>query len=186
MRSWAFFETLAGIFSVLGRPVCVAGPRGDIRTWLTLSGMAKPNGDLLGTLAEAIRWRPLPLLQRSIEAAGVAGRVALMPHPKVSRAAEEIPRLDRRPTPIVNRRPYPGSPIPLVFVRCPLSLSETPLADIDPPPKRGADTHDTLARIGVDVAADSGVVPYPPDKPFPVWLLSFVRWGYFAWKSGNI
>jgi hypothetical protein len=71
-------------------------------------------------------------------------------------------------------------------VRNPIRLSSTPLRDVGPPPVRGTHTAELLGRIGVDLPAGSGVVPYPPDKPLLAWLLGVARWGYFAWKSGNI
>jgi hypothetical protein len=40
--------------------------------------------------------------------------------------------------------------------------------------------------VGVAVPEGEGVIPYPPNKPFLPWLLSFIRWGYFAWRSGSI
>ena len=43
-----------------------------------------------------------------------------------------------------------------------------------------------VSLVGVDVPEGTGVIPYPPDKPFIVWLVTVIRWGWFAWRSGNI
>lgn len=85
----------------------------------------------------------------------------------------------------VRKRAFPGVPEPLTFVRNPTRLSLTPLADIAPPPVRGADTREVLGRIGAPIPDGGGAVPYPGNKPLLSWAASFVRWGYFAWRSGN-
>jgi hypothetical protein len=131
-------------------------------------------------------WRPVGSWRRSLEAARLGHRVALMPHPTISRIAEQIREYDSRPAPAVERRLFPGSPRELAFVRNPIRLSLTPLCEIDPPPVRGSDTAELLGLIGVELPAGAGIVPYPPDQPLLTWLLGFVRWGYFAWRSGNI
>jgi hypothetical protein len=67
-----------------------------------------------------------------------------------------------------------------------MHLSETPVVDVAPPPVRGANTRGVMREIGVEVAEGAGVVPYPKNKNLALWLASFLRWGYFAWRSGNI
>ncbi|PKP63999.1 MAG: hypothetical protein CVT86_03920 [Alphaproteobacteria bacterium HGW-Alphaproteobacteria-8] len=67
-----------------------------------------------------------------------------------------------------------------------MHLSRTPVVDVAPPPVRGADTREFLATVGIEVSEGEGEVPYPKNKPLALWLASFARWGYFAWRSGNI
>jgi hypothetical protein len=67
-----------------------------------------------------------------------------------------------------------------------MHLFGTPVVDVLPPPERGADTREFLGALGMDVPEGEGVVPYPKNKPLVLWLASFFRWGYFAWRSGNI
>jgi len=179
-------QVVAGIASARGRPVCVTGPRRDIHRWLEHAGIACHDDDVVAALADGLRWHSVSHWQRSLNDAGLGDRVALVPNPRIGRAVEEIAELDPRPAAIVRRRNFPGAPHPLTFVGCPLRLSSTPLADIGPPPLRGTHTRDVLGRVGVDVPRDTGLIAYPPEKPFLLWLLSFIRWGYFAWKSGNI
>jgi hypothetical protein len=168
------------------RPVVVAGPRTELARWAGASGTGSRSNDLLAAATRRLRWRSLSHWRRSLAKAGVEQQVALMPHPAIARITEEACAYDPRPAPIVRRRSFPGSPRPLAFVRSPLRLSRTPLADIEPPPVRGFHTREVMARIGVDVPPDSGVVPYPPELPFLKWLATLLRWGYFAWRSGNI
>jgi crotonobetainyl-CoA:carnitine CoA-transferase CaiB-like acyl-CoA transferase len=124
--------------------------------------------------------------QQSLVDAGVQDSVAILAYPSIRRSVEDIRRFDRRPQPAIRKRRYPGTPQDLVFVANPTQLSLTPLADVAPPPERGADTFEVLRQAGIDVPPGSGPIPYPPNKSLPVWLGSFIRWGYFAWKSGNI
>jgi hypothetical protein len=51
---------------------------------------------------------------------------------------------------------------------------------------RGGDTREVLARIGEAPDDKDSVIPYPEPKPLLVWLGTLLRWGYFAWRSGNI
>ena len=61
-----------------------------------------------------------------------------------------------------------------------------PRGEVDPPPVRGQNTREVLARVGEQVPEGTGLIPYPPNKPFLAWLGNVIRWGYFAWRSGNI
>ncbi len=88
--------------------------------------------------------------------------------------------------PAVFQRDYPGCPAPLTFVRSPIRLSKTPLRDVPATPVRGGHTREFLARVGVEVPEGAGVIPYPQNRPFLVWLMGLLRWGYFAWRSGNL
>jgi crotonobetainyl-CoA:carnitine CoA-transferase CaiB-like acyl-CoA transferase len=179
-------ELLSGMGSALGRPVVVAGSRAELARWAGALRTGNGSSDVVAAATRALRWRRLSDWRRSLANAGVGQRVALMPHPAIARIADEAGAFDPRPAPIVRRRSFPGSPRPLAYVRCPLRLSRTPLADIEPPPVRGFHTREVLARIGVDVPPDTGVVHYPPELPLLKWLATVLRWGYFAWRSGNI
>ncbi len=183
-------EVVAGVLSALTGSVCLAGPRRDLRRWLAHQGWAGNGHALEGRELEAAAehfssWS-LRRWTRSLEEAGVSERVALLPYPRIRRLVGELPRVDPRPRPFLRRRPYPGCEQPLAFLRLPLNLSVSPLPEIDPPALRGGDSEEILGRIGEAVAREAGAVPYPPNKPLLVWLGSVIRWGYFAWKSGNI
>ena len=183
-------EVVAGIFFTLSGYACLCGPRRDLRTWLTRSGLYSQAeasvGDVLELARKKLYRRPMGHWQRTVMEAGVQDSVALLPYPAIRHIVEEVTRYDSRPTPIIRRRDYPGSPQALTFVGSPVRMSLTQLADVATPPERGADTHAVLAEVGIDVPAGSGVIPYPEGKSLPIWLASFIRWGYFAWKSGNI
>lgn len=183
-------EVVAGLVRTLDARVCLAGPRRDLRRWMEHAGLLTEadidEGQELERLGRRLVRRTLAHWQRSLIEAGVQDRVGLMPYPAIRRAVEDMRKTDPRPEPLIRRRAYPGSPRELTFVKSPVRLSLTPLCDIAPPPQRGADTRAVLEAAGLDVPAGSGPIPYPPPRSLPVWLASFLRWGYFAWKSGNI
>jgi len=183
-------EVVAGIFWTLGSFACLCGPRADLRCWLQRSGLDQGKGTLPGQELELagkrLYRRTVASWQRSLVEAGVQDTVAIIPYPNIRHIVQEIRRFDPRPEPIIRKREFPGSPQPLTFVGNPIRMSLTPMAKIETPPQRGADTSEVLGQIGVQLAPGSGIISYPPNKSLPVWLASFVRWGYFAWKSGNI
>ncbi len=183
-------EVIAGVFWALGGLVMLAGPRGDLRRWLRHIGLVREGeaveGRELELVERALLFRPLAHWRRTVVEAGVADTVALLSYPSVRAVIKEIRRTDPRPKPMVRKRDFPGCPQQLTFVANPVRMSATPLRDVAPPPERGGDTDEVLGQLGVAVAPGAGVQRYPPNKPLPVWLASFIRWGYFAWKSGNI
>ena len=183
-------EVIADIFWTLGGSVCLCGPRQDLRRWLRHAGLARGENELRGRELELagkhLYRRPISWWQRSLVKAGVSDTVCLLPYPNIRHIVEDVPRFDPRPLPVIRRRPFPGSPQELTFVSNPARMSQTPLRDVAAPPERGADTAAVLGQAGVTVPPGSGTIPYPPNKPLAVWLANFVRWGYFAWKSGNI
>lgn len=179
-----------GVVWTLGTVACLAGPRRDLRRWLAHLGIAAANGASAGREIELARKhlykRPLSYWQKSIIEAGLRDSVALLAYPSMRKIVEEIRLTDHRREPIVRKRAFRGSPQELTFLGNPIQLSDTPLVDVDTPPQRGADTQAVLGALGVQLEAGAGVQEYPPSKSLVVWLGSFVRWGYFAWKSGNI
>ena len=182
-------EVVADVFWTLGAFACLCGPRRDLRRWLEHAGLAAA-GEARGRELEVARRhlsrRPVWFWQRSLARAGVQDSVAILRYPSIRRVVQEIARHDPRRPAVVRKRDYPGSPQPLVFVDNPVRMSLTPLRSVDPPPQRGADTEPVLREAGIQAPAGSGPIPYPANKSLPVWLASFIRWGYFAWKSGNI
>ncbi|MBN1944649.1 MAG: CoA transferase [Bradymonadales bacterium] len=151
------------------------------------SGLPGPQAPDPVTVAARWMWtKPLSHWQRSLETAGVADSVLLVTNAGMRQLTEEIRRFDSSPQPVVRKRDYPGCPTPLTFVASPIRMSLTPVVDVSPPPQRGEHTRQVLAHIGVQVPEGTGVIPYPGDKPLLVWLSNLVRWGYFAWRSGNI
>ena len=188
VRFTADREVVALLVSTRTGHALVAGPRSDVVAWLHQSGLGDVSFDQSGlaNLVSLVSLRTVSSLRESLRAAGVADSVGVIGHTSIRHVVEEVAHFDKRLRPIVRRREYPGSSQPMVFVGNPIRLMRTPLADIPATPMRGTHTHEVLAQIGEKVPIDTGVIPYPPNKSLPVWLLSFVRWGYFAWKSGNI
>ncbi len=182
-------EIVGGIVRGLDAFGCVAGPRADITRWLRAAGLWKGEGDgieLLMTSVKRFWMRPLEHWQATMLRAGVAETVVLVPSPKMGTLLQDIRRTDPGPLPLVRKRVFPGCPSELTFVRNPVRMGRTPIADVAPSPERGRDTREVLGRIGETLAEGAGVVPYPENKPLLAWVASFVRWGYFAWRSGNI
>ena len=183
-------ETVSGLLKTRSGWAAIAGPRAGLIAWLRHRGVSVAEdvspADLLALARAALRWRTVAAAQAELEAAGVAASVGLVRVPRVKRLYTELPALDPTRPPRVTRRAYPGAPTPLSFVASPLSLSRTPLAEIAPPPLRGEHTREVLATIGVALPEGAGISPYPPNKALLPWLVSVARWGYFAWRSGNI
>ncbi len=185
----AGLREVSAIVRALDNYMLVAGPADDLVLWLQDTRGALRPGPLHDPLQGLDRrfWRrPVAWWVRSVREAGVGDTVAVVPWPKIRRLVEDIRQVDPGPVPAVRKRAFPGCPAPLTFVRAPLHLSMTPAVDVPPPPMRGGDTRAMLERIGERLPEGVGVVPYPPNKPLLPWLASFVRWGYFAWRSGNI
>jgi crotonobetainyl-CoA:carnitine CoA-transferase CaiB-like acyl-CoA transferase len=197
-------EVLSGILLARGESVCVSGPRGDLARWLAFLGqpgwadrVAASIGERVGrraadeapelaALRVTLASRPLAQWRRLLDAAGLSDRIGLVTQAPLGHIVEDLATMYRRLIPLVRRRVHPGTPQPLAYVASPLTLSATPLADVEPTPLRGTDTRAVLARVGVDVPDGTGVVPYPTELPLWKHAVTVVRWGYFAWRSGNI
>jgi crotonobetainyl-CoA:carnitine CoA-transferase CaiB-like acyl-CoA transferase len=180
-------RVVSTIVRALDNYMAIVGPAGDLVHWLRNAELRPgPLHDPLQGLERRFWRRPVAWWARSVRDAGVGDTVAIVPWPKIKRLVEDIREVDPGPIPAVRKREFPGCPAPLTFVRAPLHLSMTPAVDVPPPPLRGGDTRAMLEKIGERVPEGAGVVPYPPNKPLLPWLASFVRWGYFAWRSGNI
>jgi len=179
-------QVIGGLVKVKGGHACLAGPHADIEAWARHLGIAQTNGDLIAAVARRMRRKTAAHWQQQLSDAGLGDTVAVFPVPRLTRIMEELPDLDPMPEPMAFKREYPDCPSEMAFVRNPIRLSETPLVDIEPCPARGGNTREVMARIGVDVPEGTGVIPYPENKPLLIWLGSVIRWGYFAWRSGNI
>ena len=183
-------EIIAGLLRARDGWACVAGPRKDVRLWLRHSGLADPTRPVPDDPFVAIgprSWlRSIDRWRRCAVEAGVGGTVAVLREPRLRTLPQDLPGLDPLPVPQVRRRPFPGCGSELTFVACPLELSLTPTVDVLPSPMRGQHTQAALASIGVQVPEGEGIIPYPENKPLLVWLSTVLRWGYFAWRSGNI
>lgn len=183
-------EILGGFFKMVGDYVMVAGPRGDIRKWLVGIHMMDDTGaeqnQELEYLKRALRFRTPSNVEESFKSFGVDESIAILSYPRISKINKEIRKYDSRDNPIVCKREFAGCEQKLTFISNPIRMSDTPLSEISTPPERGAHTEEVLGALGIKVNPGEGIQTYPPNKPFFVWLASFVRWGYFAWKSGNI
>lgn len=193
---------VAGILRALDGWLCVAGPRDEVRRRLARVGLvpadgSSPGADPFAAVGRRSWLRTAGAWQAALAAArtdgGAAARpggdrdeVAVVPLPGTKRFVRDAIRRHPGRLAPVAKRAYPGTPMPLTFVRSPLVFSLTPLVDVPPPAVRGADTRAALARIGETVPEGSGVVPYPADRPFVLWAVDLVRWGFYAWRSGSI
>ena len=180
----------ARIVRTLDGHALVAGPRHDVERWAQRAGIVRyghRNREDLHAAIDKKLWRhSAAYWQRTVQDAGLADRVVVWPSGSMRRLVQEIRSFAPGPCPAVRKRTFPGVPEPLTFVRSPMHLSDTPVVDVAPPPERGGDTREVLRMIGEDLPKGAGVVQYPKNKPLAVWLASFLRWGYFAWRSGNI
>lgn len=158
----------------------VAGPSRDVLRLVGAQDSAKLS-DSLGRMwhATAGMW------QRRAQALGISERVVVLPLVPLKRIIESESRISSN-KPAVFKREYPGVAKPLVFLRCPIRMYRTALPDISATPLRGQHTKEFLERVGIDVPEGAGVIPYPRERPFILWLVGLVRWGYFAWRSGNL
>jgi len=183
-------DTVAGLVRVRGGHALIAGPAQDVAAWLRSAGAplppATPPRSCLAHVGRSLALRSVAHWQRTIRNAGLEGRIVLVSNQTARKLLADHPGLAAGALPLLSRRPYPGCPIPLAFQSSPLRLEGTPTVLVSPPPLRGADTRDALARIGADVPEGTGVVPYPEDKPYLVWLVTLIRWGLFAWRSGSV
>ncbi|MFW5878939.1 MAG: CoA transferase, partial [Myxococcota bacterium] len=168
----------------------LAGPRRDIERWLEHAGLKDrwwlPGEGLFNLASKVMVTRPAAEWRKSLERAGLADTVALLELPRMKTLVDDIAEIEAGPRYSVLKKDFPGVGEPLTFVRCPIRLSDTPTIDPGPAPIRGADTHDVLSSVGLEPPAGAGTIPYPENKPIWVWAASFVRWGYFAWRAGQI
>jgi len=181
-------EPLAGLVRTRDGWVVAAGPRQEIETWLH-SEQVRVDPEAPNPLRpppKGLGWKRLNDLRHRLYDAGLSDRVTLEPVQSARKLLAELGQYDLGPLPPIRRRAYPGCPKPLAFIASPIRLCGTPPADVDPPTLRGAGTREALLRLGRDVPEGTGALPYPADKPLLPWLLGFVRWGLFAWRSGSI
>jgi crotonobetainyl-CoA:carnitine CoA-transferase CaiB-like acyl-CoA transferase len=181
-------QIVEGILRARDAFFCVAGPRRDVVAWLRRTGLGDDPGygeNPLAAVGNKVMLRTVEDWQASVQQAGLADRVGLLAVPKIKRMVDEVPLHDPIQPPALERRDYSGVDQQLTFIRNPIRLSRTPMADVAPAPMRGEHTPEVLARIGA-TPPDDHIIPYPEAKPLHIWLATLVRWGYFAWRSGNI
>ena len=178
----------SGIHKARGGRVCVAGPWDAIRAWALYLGADETAvaTDPLKAAADRLKRKRVDHWERTLRDAGVGDSVGVIARTGLGRFLKDLAAYDPSPRPMAFRRDYPGCPSQLTFVGNPIRLSDTPVKEVDPPPMRGQNTREVLARIGVEVPEGTGSIPYPPNRPFLIWLSGLIRWGYFAWRSGNI
>jgi hypothetical protein len=124
--------------------------------------------------------------RRSMAEAGEGATVGVVAIPRMKHLPTTLAARNPTRPPAVVRRAYDGCSKPMAFQPIPFSLSATPPVAVDPPPMRGAHTREMLAAVGIDVPQGTGVTPYPPDPPLLPWLWNVARWGWFAYRWGNI
>jgi crotonobetainyl-CoA:carnitine CoA-transferase CaiB-like acyl-CoA transferase len=178
-------EVAAGIVKTRDGRACVAGPRVELARWFERAGLGLAPGAADPFAGRSFRRRTVEGWRQSLEEAGLADRIGIVAAPKIRRLLDQIATAEGA-VPLVRKRDYPGCSVPLTFIGNPIRMSLTPLREVAPPPLRGQHTREILAMIGEEAPEGAGVVPYPPNKPLLIWLLTVLRWGYFAWRSGNI
>jgi crotonobetainyl-CoA:carnitine CoA-transferase CaiB-like acyl-CoA transferase len=179
-------QVVAGIVRARDAFCCVAGPRRDIVRWLEATGLGGTcEGNPLERVSRKVLARSVRHWQTTVEKAGLQPQVVIVPVPSIRRMVEELPGVDPGPLLPIVRRDYSGVGQQLTFIRNPIRMSATPTVEVATAPMRGEHTAKVLARIGAE-APDDAVVPYPEAKPLHIWVGTLVRWGYFAWRSGNI
>ncbi|MBM4395519.1 MAG: CoA transferase [Deltaproteobacteria bacterium] len=176
-------EVVAGVFPGKGGYACVAGPRCEVEAWARRLGARDASADPLAAVAERLRRKPVAAWGEGLPPGGA---IDVVPVQRIRGVVEQIRAFDPSPRPVVHRRPYPGCASEGTFVRGPIRLSRNPVVEVGPPPVRGGSTRDVMATVGETLPEGAGVIPYPKNKPFLIWLVSFIRWGYFAWRSGNV
>ena len=190
VRFQASRQVVGGILRGRDTFFCVAGPREDVEHWLRQSNLDKqavaPDENPLDSVSRRVMLRSMRHWRQTLTDHGVADRVFIIPVPAMSKVVDAVAELDGTSSPPVRKRHFSGVESKLTFISNPIRMQSTPLAPVDPAPMRGEHTREILARIGVDVPEGHGVIPYPEAKPLLVWAGTLVRWGYFAWRSGNI
>ncbi|NMB75735.1 MAG: hypothetical protein GYA21_11480 [Myxococcales bacterium] len=156
--------------------VCLAGPEDDLRRFLRQAGFDGPSARVRFALSS------LASLRKRLRQANLADRVGVVPLLDPRRLTRREPRTG--PLPLACRRAYPGVERPLLFLRFPMHLQHTPCVEVRPPPMVGQHGRQILEALGETSAATE--VPYPTPKPYPLWLLDLIRWGYYAWRSGSL
>ena len=183
-------ELLSEIFLTLSGPACLSGPRKDIQKWMLSAGLIKNINSIkdkeLHIISNHFFMHSVSHWQQTIVDAGLQNSIGLITHPKISKIINDIKKYNPGPVPIVRKRDFSGSSKKLTFVGNPVKMSKTPLKNISTPPMRGSDTKEFMNMIKENTPDNEFAIPYPADKPLASWLVSIIRWGYFAWKSGNI
>ncbi len=178
---------IGGILRARDAFFCLAGPRRQLAEFLEAEGLARPGAEEpFDRLSRKVMMRTMAHWQKRIAAAGLADRLVTMRVPAMSGMVDDIPTLDPSPEPLVSRRDHAGVPSPLTFIRNPIRMSLTPPVLVPTAPMYGGDTREVLARVGMQLPEGHGVTDYPESKPLLVWLGTVLRWGYFAWRSGNV
>jgi len=181
-------EVTAGLIDTRDGRACLAGPRGELARLLAPLDETRTlaSAELFSRVARLFKRLTIAEGRARLRTLGIGETVALLALSSPKNAVEDTRRIDPRPHPAVERRLYPGCATPLAFVRAPVSMSLTPLADIDPPAQRGAHTREVLASLGESVPQGFGMSEYPRSKALVPWLWEVARWAYYAWRSGNI
>ncbi|MFH1466347.1 MAG: CoA transferase [Pseudomonadota bacterium] len=179
-------QVISGIVRARDAFCCIAGPRRDVVRWLEATGLGSAReGNPLEQVSRKVLARSVKHWQSTVEKAGLAPNVVIVPVPSIRKMIEELPKVDPGPVLPIARRDYAGVDQQLTFIRNPIRMSATPTVEVATAPMRGQHTAEVLARIDAEAPEDS-VVPYPAAKPLHIWAATLVRWGYFAWRSGNI
>ncbi len=180
---------VGGVARAKGGFVAVAGPWADVLTWLRHLEPSTPMqapSIKLPALPARLRRMGIGAWRQTMAEAGVSATVGVVAIPRLKHLPESVAARSPNRPPSVVRRTYDGCSKPMTFQPIPFSLSVTPPVEVAPSPLRGAHTREVLAEAGIEVPEGTGVTPYPNDPPLLPWLWTVARWGWFAYKKGNI
>jgi crotonobetainyl-CoA:carnitine CoA-transferase CaiB-like acyl-CoA transferase len=182
-------ELEAEVMHARDGPLIISARRRDLRDWLVATGLRlelAPDGRIpWPVVASFLRRRRVREWAETLREHGFAERIGLLGAGSFRRLCADVKDLGPEP-PVARRRVFPGAPQPLVFVRCPVRLSRTPVVDLAPPALRGSHTVLLMAAAGIELPPGAGVIPYPPARALVPWLFTLARWGWYLWRTGGL
>jgi crotonobetainyl-CoA:carnitine CoA-transferase CaiB-like acyl-CoA transferase len=167
---------------------CLAGPVRSLHAWLSSLQLIKGSIDKfdveIKNLHNEFRKKPFSYWKDCLDKSLYATKIGLIPRFHINHLFKDVQSNNPKRSSIVSKKNYPGLKN-LSFVQTPILYSKTPILDVSAAPIRGQDTKSVLSLIGKDVPEGTGIIGYPPDKPFIVWLWNFLKWGIYGLRSGR-
>ena len=116
---------------------------------------------------------------------GFRNKIGIMPRHRIGGILHHMKRYHYRNHPIVEKKDYPGLGS-MTFIHSPFHFSISEIIDLEPAPIRGENTQEIFSLVSHRVDKGFGIMEYPKDQPFLLWMWNFMVWGFYAIKSGNI
>ncbi len=180
-------KVVAGLLNIQDYRIVVAGRWKDMREWIKKYNLA-PIGqrfeDSLLKLQSRLRFRFLGYVKRTIRKGGFENKIGVMRRYKVANVLADIERNQKGRIPLVSRKKFPGL-TKMTVLRSPFYFKEHDIVDVNPAPIRGQDTKEVLELLDEKVPDKYGLIPYPSEKPFFMWVFNLVEWGIYTLRSGN-